>query len=218
MRIWSGCFLWNTVNYGGRHFCPKIMYEKLTKCPNFTWYLAKNYQSAGFFMTFSRKLTSIRNFCMIIARKNIFPVFLWGGGRSTASPYPTPMQFTSAMHIQIFYVLTVHAYSTVACSRLCSQQSSKWLRTTTSWVWRGCRGRRRRQRSLPCRPARRHRHGSVSPVTRRPSATHLVHRDHLSTCRTPAWPWRRRTSCISRYATKVGLYHKLNSQFTLRSV
>jgi len=24
---------------GTRHFCPKNMYEKLTKCPNFTWFL-----------------------------------------------------------------------------------------------------------------------------------------------------------------------------------
>ena len=24
---------------GGRHFCSKIMYEKLSKCPNFTWHL-----------------------------------------------------------------------------------------------------------------------------------------------------------------------------------
>ena len=29
----------SSVNFGGRHFSRKCMYEKLTKCPNFTWYL-----------------------------------------------------------------------------------------------------------------------------------------------------------------------------------
>ena len=27
---------------GARHFCPQNMYEKLTKCPNFTWFLSEN--------------------------------------------------------------------------------------------------------------------------------------------------------------------------------
>jgi len=34
----------SSVNFGGgaRHFCPKI-YEKITKCPNFRWYLPEKY-------------------------------------------------------------------------------------------------------------------------------------------------------------------------------
>jgi len=32
------------VNFkGARHFCPKNMYEKLTKCPNFTQKLPENF-------------------------------------------------------------------------------------------------------------------------------------------------------------------------------
>ena len=33
----------STTPLWARHFCPKIMYEKLTKCPNFTWQLPEKY-------------------------------------------------------------------------------------------------------------------------------------------------------------------------------
>jgi len=34
-----------SVNFGGRQFAGKYMYEKLTKCPNFTRYLPEKYFS-----------------------------------------------------------------------------------------------------------------------------------------------------------------------------
>ena len=76
---------------GGRHFCRKIMYEKLTKCPKFTCYLPeKNYQSFRIFMIFARKMPE---FYMIIARK-IFSdfvfLFFFGGGARALLPAPTP--------------------------------------------------------------------------------------------------------------------------------
>jgi len=63
---------------GGRQdiFCPKIMYEKLTKCPNF--------------YDISRKFNKIREFCMIIARKWFFPDF-WGHVPPAPPPSTTPM-------------------------------------------------------------------------------------------------------------------------------
>jgi len=74
----------SSVNFrGARHFCPKIMYQKLTKCPNFAWYLPE------------KKLTKFPNFAwflpenariyMIIARKICFSEFL-GGLPPSATP------------------------------------------------------------------------------------------------------------------------------------
>jgi len=106
-------------------------------------------------------------------------------------------------------------YICVACSQRSVRQSTKWLRTTTTRVWRGWRVCRWRQQSLPC-PAERRRRGSASLVTRPPSATHLSRRDLLPSCHTPAWPWRLRTSCISRYATKVYCIHRTSLSIWFR--
>ena len=32
----------SSVNFGGRHFCPKNICENLTRFPNFTWFLPEN--------------------------------------------------------------------------------------------------------------------------------------------------------------------------------
>jgi len=74
---------------GGKTFLRKKMYEKLTKCSNFTWFMRcpKNFQNTGiFFMIFAQKINKIPyfymifvqkmpKFCTIIARKIFFPNF-----------------------------------------------------------------------------------------------------------------------------------------------
>ena len=45
------------------------MYEKLWKCPNFTWFLPeKNYQNIRIFTIFARKINEIPEFYTIFAR------------------------------------------------------------------------------------------------------------------------------------------------------
>jgi len=53
-------------NLGGKTFLAEIMYEKLTKCPNFTRHLSGKYP----------------NFTLCLPEKNIFRDFFWGGGVS----------------------------------------------------------------------------------------------------------------------------------------
>ena len=77
----------SSVNFrGARHFCPKNMYEKLTKCPNFTRFLPENYQNTLIFMIFAGKneqnprilhdfARRMPEFYIIIARKIFFPEF-----------------------------------------------------------------------------------------------------------------------------------------------
>ena len=89
----------SSVNFRGRHFCPKNMYAKLTKCPNFTWFLPKKYQKAQIFMIIVRKINKIPEFYMIFARKcpnfincpkNIFFANFRGGGMCLPCPPPSP--------------------------------------------------------------------------------------------------------------------------------
>jgi len=93
---------------GARHFCPKDIDEKLTKCPNFTWFLPEkilNYSNFKWYLPV--KLTKFPNFTwffrkmpelllvflcwikiiIIIARK-YFPEFC---GRVPPPQAPTPM-------------------------------------------------------------------------------------------------------------------------------
>jgi len=68
------------------------MYEKLTKCQNFAWFLTeKKYQNTRIFTIFSRKINKIPEFYtifawnvpefyIIIAREIFFPIFFFGGG------------------------------------------------------------------------------------------------------------------------------------------
>ena len=62
---------------GARHCCPKNMYEKLTKCPNFRWFVHEKFPT-----------------CRLVhynCTKNIFPN-LGGGARCSCPPFPTPLQ------------------------------------------------------------------------------------------------------------------------------
>ena len=69
-----------------RRFCSKIMFEKLTKRPNFTWliFARKNYQNARTFTTFSRKNAHILH----DACQTNFPLNL---GEGHVPPSPRPM-------------------------------------------------------------------------------------------------------------------------------
>jgi len=66
---------------GARHFCPKYMHEKLTKCLNFTWYLP-------------RKINKVPEFYMIFARKIFLPEF--GGGNCSSLP---PVSYAYESHM-----------------------------------------------------------------------------------------------------------------------
>jgi len=85
----------SSVNFGGRHFCPKIYVWKINKMPEFYMIFAwkKYIKMPGFlwyFITFVRKIDKINkilelHICPKNARilpdncpKNMFP--LWGGG------------------------------------------------------------------------------------------------------------------------------------------
>jgi len=80
---------------GTRHFCPKNMYEKLTKCPNFT--CPKKLSKYPNFMIFAGKINKIlilHDFCpkmpefyMIIAQK-YFPRFFFVGGGHVSPTAP----------------------------------------------------------------------------------------------------------------------------------
>jgi len=54
----------SSVNFwGARHFCPENMYEKLTKCPNFTLLLPEKLAKyPNFYNIFPQKLTKLPNF------------------------------------------------------------------------------------------------------------------------------------------------------------
>jgi len=87
--------------WGGKTFCPKIMYEKLTKFPNSTWYLPEKLSKCpNFVWCLSEKLTKLPNFTWYLPEnaknakilhnncpKNIFPIFFfWGGHVPPAAP------------------------------------------------------------------------------------------------------------------------------------
>ena len=60
----------SSVNFrGGRHFCPKNMYEKLTKCRILRDSCPKIIKSPELFNVFARKVNKIPEFHMSFARK-----------------------------------------------------------------------------------------------------------------------------------------------------
>jgi len=75
------------------------MYEKLTKCPNFTLFLPEKLQKKTIFMIFARKVNKIFEFHMIFARKMpefyvviarriYFSGIFFGGGTCRCHPAP----------------------------------------------------------------------------------------------------------------------------------
>jgi len=83
-------------------FDRKYTYEKLTKCPNFTWYCPKNKKIPEFYMIFARKCP---NFSWHLPER-YFPDFL--GGRHVPPFCPVSYAyiscccFTSRVHQTIF--------------------------------------------------------------------------------------------------------------------
>jgi len=83
----------SSVNFrGARYFCPRNMYEKLTKCPNFTWFLPEKLSKYPNFYDICPKNEPnsriLHDFCPKNARilhnncpKKIFSRFFFGGGR-----------------------------------------------------------------------------------------------------------------------------------------
>jgi len=74
-------------------FARKYMHEKLTKCPNFTWYLPEKLTKfLNFTWYMPENINKMPKFYMIFARKIFFPNF----GRQVPflplPPSPTPMQ------------------------------------------------------------------------------------------------------------------------------
>ena len=74
----------SSVNFGGAiDFWPKIRYEKLTKCPNFLWYLPEIYQQI-YFPNLRGVCPKMLEFYTIIVRR----VFSrWGGTPSAPVAY-----------------------------------------------------------------------------------------------------------------------------------
>jgi len=119
------------LTVGTGHFCPKIVYEKLTKSPNFTWYLPERLSKCpNFLLSLSQKFKfptfpmifarSMPEFYTIIARNNIFPIFFFGGGRTCPPfhPSPTPMlkQILAADARDVTH--SVHVNGMACCSHL----------------------------------------------------------------------------------------------------
>jgi len=84
----------STLGGGGQDiFARKYMHEKLTKCPNFTWYLPEKLTKK---ITFNK----MSEFYMIFARKIFFPNFFFGGGQQPLRP-SSPTSPTSMTAIMI---------------------------------------------------------------------------------------------------------------------
>jgi len=66
------------------------MHEKLTKCPNFTWYLPEKLTKfPNFTWYMPEKINKMPEFYMFFARKIFFSdffLFFWGGGKCSACP------------------------------------------------------------------------------------------------------------------------------------
>jgi len=85
----------------GKIFCPKNMYEKLTKCPNFRWVLPDKLSKYPNFMIFVRKITKFSKFTWFLPEnarilhnncpENIFPEFRRGGGHVPSALCAPPL-------------------------------------------------------------------------------------------------------------------------------
>ena len=93
----------SSVNFrGAQHFCPKICKKIYQNARILHGSCPKNYQNTRIFI-FARKINKIPKFYMIFAGKmpkfyiiiarKIFFSRIWGGGRASRPPSPTPMKF-----------------------------------------------------------------------------------------------------------------------------
>ena len=115
IMVWSHHRCRSSVNFkGARHiFCPKNMYEKLKKCPNFTWFLPEKLEKYPKFYNIFRKINKIPEFCTIFAQK--MPEFYIIIARKYFSwilggtcPLPS-VSYAYGSHLKLFaiYILTV---------------------------------------------------------------------------------------------------------------
>jgi len=113
---------------GARHFCPKIMYEKINEMPEFfTLFLSEKLQNTRIFMKFARKVNKIFEFHMIFARKmpefyviiarKIFSRFFFGGGGLVlifaVTPATTPVLKVASQRFRLVNVSSRSMYSAV---------------------------------------------------------------------------------------------------------
>ena len=79
----------SSVNFGGRHFCPKIYVWKIYKMPEFYVIFARKIiKMPEFLLYLPEKLKSL--IYMIISRKIFSSFFFFGGGRRGQVPSPAP--------------------------------------------------------------------------------------------------------------------------------
>ena len=107
----------SSCNIGARYFCPKIMYEEITKMPGFYTrnICLKNYQNPGFLMIFARKMPE---FYMIIFRKIVY--FFWEGARPLSSSYTPIHKWTTNQYVLVIIIgLMACAPLEIIVPRLC---------------------------------------------------------------------------------------------------
>jgi len=153
----------SSVNFGGRHFCRKPIYEKLTKWRILHDICPKINKMPKFSIIFARKMPE---FYMIIARKTLFPIFFLGGASAPCpSPSLTPIIYStqwrknavSCLHV-IQSRATRHDYlqfhlTTVATGcRSCRLQLVTYRPTSRQWGHQG--GRRFKAWMHPLRVTR----------------------------------------------------------------
>ena len=81
----------SSINFGGQDiFARKYMHEKLTKCPNFTWYLPEKLTKFSNFTGYMpEKNNNMPEFYMILPEKYFSRIL--EGSCPTDPPSPTPM-------------------------------------------------------------------------------------------------------------------------------
>ena len=97
----------SSVNFGGRHFAPNYVYEKLTKCPNFT----------------------------SVCRKIFSRFFFWGGGRWPPL-LPVSYAYDKFYQVWFMTAVMKCCWSSAAVMvirrwdiRHCDSSAGTWLRT-----------------------------------------------------------------------------------------
>jgi len=112
----------SSVNFRrARHFYPKNMYEKLTKCPNFTWFLPEKLTK---FPNFTRYLPQNARILHDNCPKKYFPDFFRRGGGHVPRPCPIPPSSTPMRCVLSEVTLSEclkydkHCHSVTLCRRV----------------------------------------------------------------------------------------------------
>ena len=94
----------SSVNFGGgKTFLPENMHEKLTKCPNFTWYVPEKLTKfPNFTWYMPEKVNKMPEFYMSFARKIYFARIFFGGEGGKCPPAPRLL----CLCLKMFYAKT----------------------------------------------------------------------------------------------------------------